>query len=322
MLESQDQFVARRTARWHELDLLLSRTKELRKLDGALISRVASLYRSVCSDLMRCRSAGYTPDLQSYLNTLTGQAHNALYGSRPFRLPAFVRFVLVDFPVTLRKNIKFFIVSFILFFAPLAVGVFGAVHSTDFAVQVLPPEALQGMVDAYSQGFDQGRGEGTDTGMAGFYVYNNISIAFRCFATGILFGVGSIFFLVYNGLVIGTVTGYVIASGHGANILTFMCGHGPFELTAIIISGGAGLQMGYALVDTKGLTRLGSLRAQAREIAQLIMGAALMLVIAAVVEAYWSPSALPPPVKWFASAVFTLLVVLYITLVGRKRAPR
>ena len=85
--------------------------------------------------------------------------------------------------------------------------------------------------------------------MAGFYVYNNVGIAFRCFATGVLFGAGSLFFLIYNGLVTGTVAGYVMSAGHGGNIWTFMCGHAPFELTAIVIAGGAGLEMGYALVD-------------------------------------------------------------------------
>ena len=74
------------------------------------------------------------------------------------------------------------------------------------------------------------------TNGSGFYVYNNVGIAFRCFATGILFGLGSLFFLIYNGITIGTVLGHVIAAGHGHNILTFVCTHGTFELTAIGIA--------------------------------------------------------------------------------------
>jgi uncharacterized membrane protein SpoIIM required for sporulation len=176
------------------------------------------------------------------------------------------------------------------------------------------------MAHAYSQGFAAGRDAGTDTGMAGFYVYNNVGIAFRCFATGILLGAGSLFFLVYNGLVTGTAAGYVMSVGHGANIWTFMCGHAPFELTAIVIAGGAGLQMGYALVDTGGLTRTGSLRRAAPKIAQQILGAAAMLLVAALIEGFWSPSSLPAQIKWSASGVFTVLVVLYLSLAGR--APR
>jgi uncharacterized membrane protein SpoIIM required for sporulation len=176
------------------------------------------------------------------------------------------------------------------------------------------------MAQMYSEGFNDGRAAGSDAGMAGFYVLNNVGVAFRCFATGILFGLGSVFFLVYNGLTIGTVTGWVWNAGHGGNILTFMCGHAPFELTAILISGAAGMRMGYALVATSGRTRLASLRASAREIAALVVGAAVMLVIAAAVEGFWSPSSLPAQVKWGASIVFTLGVITFLLFAGRRRS--
>jgi len=296
--EPQDRFVAARNARWNELDSLLVRGNVLHRMEGETIARVASLYRSLCSDLMRSRSAGYTPDLTGYLNSLASRAHNALYGTRPLRIPAFLRLLAADFPRALRRNWRFMLLSTLLFYLPWAIGMFGAMASPEFAVEVLPRAALQQMVDNYSGGFSDGRASGLDAQMAGFYVYNNVGIAFRCFATGILFGAGSMFFLVYNGLVIGTVTGYVMAAGHGANILTFMCGHGPFELTAIVISGAAGMQMGYALVKTDGRTRAGSLRYHAPDIARQIVGAAVMLVIAAAIEAFWSPSSVPTEFKW------------------------
>jgi uncharacterized membrane protein SpoIIM required for sporulation len=237
-----------------------------------------------------------------------------------------MRLLTADFPRALRANARLFWLSVALFCVPWAIGMLGALSSPEFAVEVLPRAVLQGMVEAYSKGFDEGREGGADAMMAGFYVYNNVGIAFRCFATGILFGAGTLFFLIYNGLVIGTVTGYVMQAGHGANILTFMCGHGPFELTAIVISGGAGLQMGYALIHTEGRTRLGSLRRHGPDIARQVVGAAVMLLIAAGIEAFWSPSAAPPQVKWAASALFMLAVVLYLLFAGRwsslREAPR
>jgi uncharacterized membrane protein SpoIIM required for sporulation len=317
---SQDDFVAARSRDWQELDRLLGAGDMLHKIDGAGISRVAALYRSLCTDLMRCRAARYTPDLGTYLDGLAGRAHAALYGAQPFRLPGVIDFFARDFPRALRDNGRLFAVSCALFFLPFAVGILGALASEEFSTHVLPAQALEQMAHAYSKGFDAGRDAGTDTTMAGFYVYNNVGIAFRCFATGILFGAGSLFFLVYNGLVTGTVAGYVMSAGYGGNIWTFMCGHAPFELTAIVISGGAGLQMGYALVDTGGLTRVGSLRRAAPSIVHQILGAAAMLLIAAGIEGFWSPSSLPPPVKWSASGVFSLLVVLYLALAGRARS--
>lgn len=317
-MRTQDQFIAERRASWNELDSLLMQDKELHRLPPASISRAASLYRILCADLMYARGAGYTNDLTGYLDGLAGRAHNSLYGARPWRLPAAWGLVAHEFPKTLRRRWKFFVLANLLFWLPLAAGLFGSLESTEFAQSVLPPDQLAAMAEMYSEGFD-GRAEGQDATMAGFYVYNNVGIAFRCFATGILFGLGSLFFLIYNGLMIGTTTGHVMVSGGGENILTFMCGHGVFELTAIVISGGAGLQMGYALIDTGGRTRIGSLRAQSRELAHLILGAAVMLLIAAGLEGFWSPSSLPPPVKWTAAGIFAVLLTLWLALGGREK---
>ncbi len=318
MQQSNDEFVAANQGRWTELDHLLGLGKALHRRDGATIARVASLYRSLCADLMRARSAGYAPDVLGYLDGLAGRAHNALYGAGPIRFPALLRLVAVEFPRAFRHNFRFAAVSIGLFLLPCLIGLIGALTSPQLAVEVLPAAILEGMVDAYSGGFEAGRATGVDAGMAGFYVYNNVGIAFRCFATGILFGTGSIFFLVYNGLMMGTVTGYVAQAGYGDNILTFMCGHAPFELTAIMIAGAAGLQMGYALVDTGGRTRIGSLRHHAPDIARLIVGAAVMLVMAALVEGFWSPSSVAAPVKWAVAAVLTLLIVAFLAFAGRR----
>lgn len=320
-MRTQDQFIAERRASWNELDSLLLQDKELHRLPPTSISRAASLYRILCADLMYARGAGYTNDLTGYLDGLAGRAHNSLYGARPWRLPAAWRLVAHEFPRTLRRRWKFFVLANLLFWLPLAAGLFGALESNQFAESVLPPEQLAMMAEMYSEGFE-GRAEGEDATMAGFYVYNNVGIAFRCFATGILCGLGSLFFLIYNGLMIGTTTGHVMVTGGGGNILTFMCGHGVFELTAIVISGGAGLQMGYALIDTGGRTRLGSLRAQSQELAHLILGAAAMLLIAAGLEGFWSPSSLPPVVKWTAAGVFAVLLTLWLSLGGRERSKK
>jgi uncharacterized membrane protein SpoIIM required for sporulation len=317
---SQDEFVAARTGAWHELDALLGHGEGLHKADGPTISRTAALYRDLCTDLMRCRAAGFAPDLTAYLDGLAARAHAALYGTQPFRLPDVRAFFTRDFPRALRANGRAFAVACALFFVPFLLGMLGASVSAELAHKVLPASMLEGLAHMYEKGFGDGRDVGTDTGMAGFYVLNNVGIAFRCFATGILYGTGSLFFLVYNGLVTGVGVGYVMNAGHGGNIWTFMCGHAPFELGAIVIAGGAGLQMGYALVETGGLTRVGSLRRAAPDVARQVLGAAAMLFIAAALEGFWSPSSLPPQVKWAASGIFTLLIVLYLGLAGREPA--
>ena len=318
---TQDQYVAERRERWKELDSLLADKEQLHKLPADKISRVAALFRSTCSDLMRARSAGYDPELVAYLDGLVARAHNRLYGARPAEPSKLLRFVTHTFPKTLREHARFLAASGALFVIPMIIGIAIAILSPEVATTLLPKSMLEAAAESYAEGLD-GRSEGQDSMMAGFYVYNNVGIAFRCFATGIFFGLGSVFFLVYNGLVIGTVIGWVIMRGHGENILTFVCGHAPFELTAIVIAGGAGLQMGYSLVRTHGQTRLASLRAQAPAVGCIVGGAAIMLLVAALIEGFWSPSSVAPQIKWIVAGVLSVGVTLWLTLSGREGSRR
>jgi uncharacterized membrane protein SpoIIM required for sporulation len=72
-------------------------------------------------------------------------------------------------------------------------------------------------------------------------------------------------------------------------------------------------------VETGGLTRWASVRRRSRELATLILGAAFMLMIAALIEGFWSPSSVPAPVKWGVAVVNCTVVGLYFTLAGRVR---
>jgi uncharacterized membrane protein SpoIIM required for sporulation len=319
MKRTQDEFVAARKPAWDELDGLLGKKRVLHKLPPASISRAASLYRDVCSDLMRARGAGYTSDVVDVLDSLAARACAALYSAPPYRLAALWELVAYGFPQAVRRNARYVALATVLFLLPAVLGFAGAIRSRGFAVQIMSEPQVAQMEKAYGD-FGRGRDEGTNSMMASFYVYNNVGIAFRCFATGILFGLGSIFFLVYNGLVLGVVAGAVGNAGHGGNLFTFVIGHGAFELTAIVLSGAAGIAMGYALVATGPRTRWASLRAKAGDLFRMIMGAALMLLVAALIEGFWSPSSILPQVKWTVAAVLYLLVFAYLVFAGR-RAP-
>jgi len=316
---AQDQFVERRRRDWEELLGLLPEGRSLGKLAPRDIARAMTLYRMACADLMRAQAAGYDASLIAHLDALAARGHNALYCAPGYRLGAIWELLSVGFPRAFRRHLPWFWVAAALFVLPGLVGFWGAYASRAFALGLLPEAAVEQMEEAYAEGFNQGRDEGADAMMAGFYVRNNVGIAFRCFALGILFGLGSVFFLVYNGLVIGAVAGVVSAAGHGGNLLSFISGHGAFELTAIVIAGTAGLVMGYALVDTGGRTRFASLRARAPDLGALVLGAMFMLLLAAGIEAFWSPSAVPAAIKRGVAVLFYLLVGLYLARVGRPK---
>ncbi len=314
-------FVERCRPEWTELETIVhaARTRGIAKLDPKALARLSPLYRNACADMARAKSAGYTQLLGAYLGGLVADAHSLLYGPQAGRLRRTARAEspLTAFPRAVRARHRAVLLASALFFVPFFVALAVTLVDPSFAFRVAPESMLKPLTESYAQGFSQGRGTGQSVMMAGFYVNNNIGIALRCFALGVFGGLGSAIYLVQNGLSIGAIVGYVASQGAGDNILTFIVGHGAFELGAIVIAGGAGLSLGWSIVAPGAGTRLESVRAASKDIFVLVAGAAVMLTIAAMIEAFWSPSALSDTVKRVVGAVFHIAVVLYLVLAGR-----
>jgi uncharacterized membrane protein SpoIIM required for sporulation len=318
-------FTDRRLGDWDRLDALVRRAQDkgLRALSPADVAALSPSYLDACADLSRARAARYGAPLIAYLEGLCAAAHGVLYGSRSRRLRASGRLRVVlgsaldAFPRAVRRHRTAMLVAFVLFFFPFGWGLVSSVHSPAFAMRVVPEAMLRPLADAYREGFDEARGMGIDAAMAGFYVQHNVGIALRCFATGIAGGVGSAFYLAYNGLTTGAVLGYVAAKGAGGNIFTFVVGHGSLELGAIVLAGGAGLALGWSLVSPGERTRLASLQAVARSVTPIVFGASVMLLMAASVEGFWSASTAPAVVKRSVGALIFVLTMTYLTLAGR-----
>ena len=100
----------------------------------------------------------------------------------------------------------------------------------------------------------------------------------------------------------------------------FVIGHGSFELTAIVLCGAAGFELAFALIAPGRLTRVRALRAAAAKAIQIVYGAAGMLLVAAFIEAFWSSKqTIPIEVKYSVGSALWVLVLAYLTLVGRRR---
>ena len=318
-------FAERRQADWNRVDELtrLVSAQGIRVLSPEQLVDLAPLYRNACADLSRARGARYSAPLIDYLEALTAAAHSVVYGAyahdgRAGLRGARLRHAALAFPRAVRARWKPILLAAVLFFGPFVFGAVTSFRHPDFALRLVPGNTLQQLTEAYAKGFSEGRAVGASTQMAGFYVNNNVGIALRCFALGIFGGIGSAFFLVDNGLSIGAILGYVASQGAGDNILTFVVGHSSLELGAIVLSGGAGMSLGWSVVAPGDRTRLASLQAAAREVVVIVFGAAVMLLMAAGIEAYFSSSSLPATVKRSLGASVFVAVLGYMTLVGRS----
>lgn len=318
---NRPRFIAVRQGDWYAFRGLVDRldATPLRRVSGDDLAELSRLFRALCYDLSVVRSRDWGRELEGRLNDLVVRGHNLLYRAPPGRLRAAVTFLLKGFPRLLRANAGYFWAACALFLIPgLAAAISIALEPT-LAERILPRQMLDMMESMHSESFnDRALFAGAEAARTGFYVLNNVGIAFKAWALGALLGLGSAYILVFNGLMIGAVTGYLVARGHAEPFFSFVIAHGAFELTAIVVAGAAGLVVGRAMVHPGAYRRLDALRRRGVVSTQLALGAAAMLLVAAVIEGVWSPMGLPPHLKLGAGALFWVVVLVYLLFAGRR----
>ncbi|KPG93564.1 MULTISPECIES: stage II sporulation protein M [Pseudomonas] len=319
----QSLFESRHKAEWERFALALERLE--RGKQTSQVSGFPKAYRRLCQHLALAQERGYSSFLIDSLQQQALRGHQQLYRHRSRLGANLLSFILADFPRLVRSEWPFVLVAGLLFFGSL-IGVGVLVHAFPELVYNLIPadqvREMQGMYDpvAGHLGRTTERAASEDWVMFGYYVMHNIGIAFQTFASGLLAGVGSAFFLFYNGLVIGAVAGHLSEIGFGQTFWPFVIGHGAFELSAIALAGAAGLKLGWALIAPGRLTRGEALRLAARKSVLLICGVMLFLLIAAFIEAYWSAkTTVTPLTKYAVGAALWALVAMYLLFAGRTR---
>lgn len=320
----QSLFESRHQPQWQAFAQYLQQLEQ-GKVKASDMADFPHQYRRLCQHLALAQERGYSSYLVDPLQQLALRGHQQLYRHRSQLTANVLGFVLADFPRLVREQWRFVLIASLLFFGSL-IGIALLVYLfPDLIYSIVSPQQvaeMQGMYDpdASRLGRTAERASSEDWMMFGYYVMHNIGIAFQTFAAGLLFGLGSVFFLIFNGLVIGAVSGHLTEIGSDQTFWSFVIGHGAFELTAIALAGAAGLQLGWALIAPGQLTRGESLRLAARKSVQMLCGVMIFLLIAAFIEAYWSSTTLIAPwIKYLVGAALWLLVAAYLSLAGRTR---
>ncbi len=315
------RFEAEQGAMWDALAEQLALARKGKPVDGALL---AAQYRRVCENLALAQSRAYPAHLVARLEALAHEAHQLIYRRQDYGLRSLRRLLLQELPAAVRAQGAYVLLALGLFALPLVLSFLLALWDLDFALRLHSASQLRDYEAMYADGNDamgRLRDAGDDWQMFGFYIFNNVGIGFRSFGAGVLGGVGSAFVLLYNGLAIGSVVGHLERVGLGHNLWPFVATHAAFELTGIVLAGAAGLRLGLGWLMPGRLRRLEALRVAALAAVPLVYAAFFLLVLAAGVEAFWSPAAwVPPPVKYAVAALCWVLVLLWLLGMGRGSA--
>ncbi|MGD0681385.1 MAG: stage II sporulation protein M [Terracidiphilus sp.] len=313
-----NQWILKRRPLWDRLAALLAQSDAsgLGQLSRAELQELALLYRQVAADLSVLRQDSTSRTYAEHVNQLLARAHHIIYSGRKTNFLTLLHFLRDEYPVIFQQQIGYVAASALVF---VFFGLLGAALTSarpEFMRNFLGPQMIATM-ERHTMWTESVVSVAPMASSA--IMTNNLTVSFVTFAGGIVFGLGTFLFLFQNGLVLGVVG---MACHHyemSQALWSFVAPHGSLELPAIIIAGGAGFRLGHAMLFPGALRWRESVARGGIEATRLVSGIIPLLVIAGLLEGFFSPSQAP---VWFKFTVGGLLFAMLNLWLFRKAGNR
>lgn len=309
---SLETFIAEKSTCWQEFENLLKKKQRLlHKMSTLEVERLGALYRQVTSDLAIAQRDHPSERVTLYLNQLSAKGHSIVYQGQPMEWRAIFHFYLWGFPQAYREILPYTIVSFLISLVSGLLFYFLTLANPGIAEHYLSPDMIATIqqhqmwtnIDAPVRSI-----------AASGIMSNNIQVAITAFAYGITFGIGTIWVLFNNGIMLGIVAAYCQIYGLSLPLWTFVVSHGFIELSVIFMAGGAGLMLGDSILRPGLLSRGESLYQAALKSIKILFGGATLLVISGIIEGFLSPSGVPAVFKLVFGLTTGVLLYSYLFL--------
>jgi uncharacterized membrane protein SpoIIM required for sporulation len=308
-----NQWIAKRRPHWERLASLLSRSDQsgLNGLSRSELQEMALLYRQVASDLSVLRRDETARTYAENVNQLLARTHHIIYSRKKTGWAALYRFLKDEYPAIFQKQLPYVVASLLV---SVAWGLLGAALTSarpEFMRHYVGPAMIATMEQhkMWTESIVSVAPQETSHIMT-----NNLTVSFVTFSSGIIFGIGTFWFLYTNGMMLGVIAAACHQYGMSVPLWSFVAPHGSLELPAIIIAGAAGFRIGHAMLFPGGYRWKESVAKGGIEATRLVAGVIPMLVIAGTLEGFFSPSHAP---VWLKFTVGGLLFTLLLTWLFR-----
>jgi uncharacterized membrane protein SpoIIM required for sporulation len=316
-----NQWLNKRRPYWDRLAALLGQAGagSVRQLSRAELRETALLYRQAASDLSTLRQDPTARTYAEHVNQLLARAHHIIYSSRRKGLLKILHFLRDEYPALVQRQIRYVLVSLILLLAGATLGSVLTLARPQFMRHMLGPQMVETIErhEMWTHSI-----VGIEPLASSLIMTNNLSVCFVAFGGGIVFGLGPIYSMFFNGMLLGVIGVACQQHGMSLDLWSFVAPHGSLELPSIILAGAAGLRLAYGLLFPGMYSRHDSVALAGVEATRLVAGIIPLLVIAGTLEGFFSPSGAPVWLKFLVGgSLFTLLVVWLFRPVKAVRQP-
>ncbi|GAA4570690.1 stage II sporulation protein M [Planotetraspora kaengkrachanensis] len=311
-----DAFVAAGKPSWDRLEDLVRRR---RSLNGAEVDELVELYQRAATHLSIVRSGSRDAILVGRLSALVARARSAVTGAHTPAWREVVRFFTVSFPVVAYRARRWWLgaglASLVLAWV---VGVWIA-KNPDVQAAIGTPEDIRQLVE---HDFADYYSENPAASFAGQVWINNAYLSMQVIASAVLLGLPIPYILFQNSANVGLLGGLMSANGKADIFWGLILPHGLLELTAVFLAAGAGMRLGWTIIDPGPRRRGEALAEQGRAVMSVALGLVAVLFVSGLIEAGVTPSGLP---TWARIGIGVLAEVLFLTYViffGRRAVRR
>ena len=305
------RWIGKRKPYWDRLGLIIEKTgrRGLSVLTYSELSELGLLYRQIAADLASVREDPLSRPWAGYLNQLLARAHNLIYMGRTAHPWSILDFYRREFPRVFRRTWKYTALAFMLFIAGAIAGFLATLGDPALQRFFLGPQ-MSASIDRREMWTHSVL---TIKPLASSAIMtNNLTVSFTMFAAGILGGLGTVYLLAMNGVVMGVIGAACWQAGMSVQLWSFVAPHGILELPAVFIAGGGGLLLARGLLFPGELPRRESVNFYGGQGVRLALGIIPLLLVAGVLEGFFSPSSLPVAAKFACSAAAGGLLFLYL----------
>jgi uncharacterized membrane protein SpoIIM required for sporulation len=322
------KFIFEERPYWNELEAVLDRLEKHPELKLSLsrLERFHYLYQRTSGDLAKIKTFASEPNTRAFLESLVARAFGEIHETRrrPHRFMP-LQWFFTTFPQTFRRHVRAFMICLVAMLVGSAFGGFVIFVDPDSKDVLLPFANLHGDPSnrvAQEETVGKDRLAGTKSSFSSYLMTHNTKVAIFTLALGMTWGIGTLIMLFYNGVILGAVALDYVLAGETTFLLGWLLPHGAIEIPAIILAGQAGLVLAGALIGWgKSLSLKMRLRKISGDLVTLILGIAVMLTWAGIVEAFFSQyhePVLPYEVKIGFGIIELVLLVLFLARSGRR----
>jgi uncharacterized membrane protein SpoIIM required for sporulation len=310
-----DVYVAAHRAEWQRLEMLVIRAGRPRNMAPRELDELVDLYQRAATHLSVVRTRSPDPVLVDSLSSLVTRARAATTGAGRLNAAGARRFLTVDFASALYVR-RWWIagVAAGCILISLGIGVWIA-HDPKVAQSLVPASRVRMLCDSEFSNYYRSHPAGS---FAAQVWTNNALVAAAAISFGAALGIPTAYVLVSNAVNVGVDGGYLATCGKSGEFWTLILPHGMLELTAVFIAGATGLRMGWKIIDPGPRRRSEALAQEGRAAAAIAVGLVLVLAVSGIIEAFVTPSGLPPWARLTIGALAEIGMLTVIVRLGRR----